>query len=96
MTYFRELGLETSSIVDNELEELFELSLRMFDTRLPPGVTVLSPFAEDSSLNKVGVEVCDCIIVSVQNPNMKDQWHMLLFLHLLLQDSLGSQMICAF
>jgi hypothetical protein len=25
--YFRELGLETSSIVDNELEELFELSL---------------------------------------------------------------------
>jgi aarF domain-containing kinase len=62
MTYFRELGLETSSLVDNELEELFELSLRMFDTRLPPGVTVLSPFAEDSSLNKVGVEVCDCII----------------------------------
>ncbi|KAM0923145.1 hypothetical protein ACQ4PT_005707 [Festuca glaucescens] len=52
----RELGLETSSIVDNELEELFELSLRMFDTRLPPGVTVLSPFAEDSSLTKVGVE----------------------------------------
>ncbi|XP_071680181.1 uncharacterized protein, partial [Lolium perenne] len=53
---FRELGLETSSIVDNELEELFELSLRMFDTRLPHGVTVLSPFAEDSSLTKVGVE----------------------------------------
>ncbi|XP_051205451.2 mitochondrial outer membrane porin [Lolium perenne] len=51
-----ELGLETSSIVDNELEELFELSLRMFDTRLPPGVTVLSPFAEDSSLTKVAVE----------------------------------------
>jgi hypothetical protein len=60
--YFRELGLETSSIVDNVLEELFELSLRMFDTRLPPRVTVLSPFAEDSSLTKVGVEVCDCII----------------------------------
>uniref|UniRef100_A0ACD5XER5 Uncharacterized protein n=1 Tax=Avena sativa TaxID=4498 RepID=A0ACD5XER5_AVESA len=52
----RELGLETSSMVDNELEELFELSLRMFDTRLPPGVTVLSPFADDSSLNKIGVE----------------------------------------
>jgi hypothetical protein len=32
--YFRELGLKTSSIVDNELEELFELSLRMFDTSL--------------------------------------------------------------
>uniref|UniRef100_A0A0A9H788 Uncharacterized protein n=1 Tax=Arundo donax TaxID=35708 RepID=A0A0A9H788_ARUDO len=28
----------------------------MFDTRLPPGITVVSPFAEDSSLNKVGVQ----------------------------------------
>lgn len=59
---FSEFGFKTWSIADNELEELFQLSLRMFDTRLPPGVTVLSPFADDSSLNKVGVEVCDCII----------------------------------
>lgn len=51
-----EFGFKTWSIADNELEELFQLSLRMFDTRLPPGVTVLSPFADDSSLNKVGVE----------------------------------------
>jgi hypothetical protein len=35
----------------------------MFDTRLPPGVTVLSPFAKDTSLKKVGLEVCDCIII---------------------------------
>uniref|UniRef100_A0A0E0FX78 ABC1 atypical kinase-like domain-containing protein n=2 Tax=Oryza TaxID=4527 RepID=A0A0E0FX78_ORYNI len=53
---FREIGIETWSIADNELEELFQLSLRMFDTRLPPGVTAMSPFAEDSSLNKVGVQ----------------------------------------
>ncbi|KAL5223340.1 hypothetical protein ABZP36_028053 [Zizania latifolia] len=53
---FREIGIETWSIADNELEELFQLSLRMFDTRLPPGVTAMSPFSEDSSLNKVGVQ----------------------------------------
>ncbi|AQK98918.1 Protein kinase [Zea mays] len=53
---FRELGIRTWAITDNKLEELFQLSLRMFDTRLPPGVTVMSPFADDSSLNKIGVE----------------------------------------
>ncbi|TVU36132.1 hypothetical protein EJB05_18048 [Eragrostis curvula] len=53
---FRELGIKTWAIADNELEEFFQLSLRMFDTRLPPGVTVMSPFAEDSSLTKVGVQ----------------------------------------
>jgi hypothetical protein len=55
--YFRELGIKTRTIADNKLEELFQLSLRMFDTRLPPGVTVMSPFADDSSLTKIGVEV---------------------------------------
>ncbi|XP_062207826.1 uncharacterized protein LOC133909421 [Phragmites australis] len=53
---FRELGIKTWTIADNELEELFQLSLRMFDTRLPPGVTFMSPFADDSSLNKIGVQ----------------------------------------
>jgi hypothetical protein len=55
--YFRELGIKTWSMADNEPEELFQLSLRMFDTRLPPGVTVMSPFSDDSSLKKVGVQV---------------------------------------
>ncbi|OEL25363.1 hypothetical protein BAE44_0013619 [Dichanthelium oligosanthes] len=54
---FRELGIKTWTIADNKLEELFQLSLRMFDTRLPPGVTVMSPFADDSSLTKIGVEL---------------------------------------
>ncbi|ONM35464.1 Protein kinase superfamily protein [Zea mays] len=54
---FRELGIRTWAISDNKLEELFQLSLRMFDTRLPPGVTVMSPFADDSSLTKIGVEL---------------------------------------
>jgi aarF domain-containing kinase len=57
--YVRELGIKTWTTAENELEELFQLSLRMFDTRLPPGVTVASPFADDSPLKKVGVEVCD-------------------------------------
>jgi aarF domain-containing kinase len=64
LKYSREIGIETWSIADNELEELFQLSLRMFDTRLPPGVTAMSPFAEDSSLNKVGVQVWDYNLVT--------------------------------
>ena len=64
--YFRELGIKTRTIADNKLEELFQLSLRMFDTRLPPGVTVMSPFADDSSLTKIGVEVCHTHTLKVQ------------------------------
>ena len=30
----------------------------MFDTKLPPGVAMLQPFAEDSSIKKIGVQVC--------------------------------------
>lgn len=29
----------------------------MFDTKLPPGVVMLQPFAEESSIKKVGVQV---------------------------------------
>jgi hypothetical protein len=50
--YFRELGIRRWAISDNKLEELFQLSLRMFDTRLPPGVTVMSPFIDDFLLKK--------------------------------------------
>uniref|UniRef100_A0A804QWV9 Protein kinase domain-containing protein n=1 Tax=Zea mays TaxID=4577 RepID=A0A804QWV9_MAIZE len=64
---FRELGIRTWAITDNKLEELFQLSLRMFDTRLPPGVTVMSPFADDSSLNKIGVELPGGAIFSASN-----------------------------
>ncbi|KAK7265589.1 hypothetical protein RJT34_33211 [Clitoria ternatea] len=53
---YRELGIETSSKCENELQELFKLAATMFDTKLPPGVTMLQPFAEESSIKKVGVQ----------------------------------------
>jgi len=53
----RELGIDTFSTCEDEERELFKLAQRMFDTHLPPGVTVMSPFSDDSSLKKVGVQV---------------------------------------
>lgn len=55
---FRELGIGTISNCENELEELFKLAQTMFDTKLPPGVVMLQPFSEESSIKKIGVEVC--------------------------------------
>ncbi|XP_020216969.1 uncharacterized protein LOC109800598 [Cajanus cajan] len=52
---YRELGIETLSNCENEQQELFKLAETMFDTKLPPGVTMLQPFSEDSSIKKVGV-----------------------------------------
>ncbi|ONK71185.1 uncharacterized protein A4U43_C04F5760 [Asparagus officinalis] len=53
---YRDLGIDTLSTCEDEQRELFKLAQRMFDTYLPPGVTVMSPFSEDSSLKKVGVQ----------------------------------------
>ncbi|XP_073004096.1 uncharacterized protein [Typha latifolia] len=67
---YKELGIETLSTCANGQEELLTLALRMFDTKLPPGVTVMSPFSEDSSLNKVAVqnfpEELFCILRTMQ------------------------------
>ncbi|KMZ61904.1 ABC1 protein kinase [Zostera marina] len=52
---YKDLGIETSSTCADESKELLQLARSMFDTKLPPGVTILSPFAEDSSLQKVSV-----------------------------------------
>ncbi|KAI3512837.1 hypothetical protein L1887_20157 [Cichorium endivia] len=52
---FRELGIDTLSLCSNEKVELFKLAQVMFDTKLPPGVKVLQPFSEDSSIKKVAV-----------------------------------------
>ncbi|XP_024027078.1 uncharacterized protein LOC21390335 [Morus notabilis] len=52
---YRELGIKTLANCKNEQEELFKLAQTMFDTKLPPGVTMLQPFSEDSSIKKVGV-----------------------------------------
>lgn len=53
---FRELGIDTVSNCENAQEELFKLAQVMFDTRLPPGKVLMQPFAEDSSIKKVGVQ----------------------------------------
>lgn len=53
----RELGINTLSNHADGDDEFFKLAQRMFDTKLPPGVTLMSPFAEDSSLKKVSVKV---------------------------------------
>ncbi|XP_047316864.1 aarF domain-containing protein kinase 1 [Impatiens glandulifera] len=53
---FRELGIGTLTMCEDEQKELFKLAQTMFDTKLPPGVTMLQPFAEGSSIKKIGVK----------------------------------------
>ncbi|CAI9113035.1 OLC1v1013564C3 [Oldenlandia corymbosa var. corymbosa] len=56
MESFRELGIITLSKTDDGEKELLKLAANMFDTKLPPGVTVLQPFSDDSSLKKLSVQ----------------------------------------
>lgn len=67
---YKELGIETLSMCVDEQEEFLKLAQRMFDTRLPPGVTVLSPFSDESSLKKVAVksfpEELFCVLRTIQ------------------------------
>lgn len=53
---YRELGIKTLSMCENELKELFKLAETMFDTKLPPGVTMLQPFSDESSIKKIAVQ----------------------------------------
>ncbi|KAJ6339642.1 hypothetical protein OIU77_007562 [Salix suchowensis] len=53
---YRELGIDTVSKCENEQQELLRLAETMFDTKLPPGVSMLQPFSEDSSIKKISVE----------------------------------------
>ncbi|KAG8484731.1 hypothetical protein CXB51_023625 [Gossypium anomalum] len=57
MESYRELGIGTVSNCGNEQQELLRLAQTMFDTKLPPGVVMLQPFSEDSSIKKIAVEV---------------------------------------
>ena len=42
----------------DEEKEMLRLAQTLFDTKLPPGVTMLQPFAEESSIKKIAVRVC--------------------------------------
>ncbi|KAL9228423.1 hypothetical protein vseg_004008 [Gypsophila vaccaria] len=53
---FRELGIGTLIKCKDEREEMLKLAKGLFDSQLPPGVTALQPFSEESSVNKVSVE----------------------------------------
>lgn len=53
---YRELGIDTFSNCKDEQRELFKLAQTMFDTKLPPGVTMLQPFSEESSIKKIAVQ----------------------------------------
>ncbi|XP_074287861.1 uncharacterized protein LOC141613019 isoform X1 [Silene latifolia] len=53
---FRELGIGTLVKCKDEQEEMLKLAQTMFDSKLPPGVTMLQPFSEESSIKKVSVE----------------------------------------
>lgn len=37
---------------------MLRLTQTMFDTKLPPGVVMLQPFSEESSIKKIAVKVC--------------------------------------
>ncbi|CAI9757363.1 unnamed protein product [Fraxinus pennsylvanica] len=53
---YRELGIDTFSNCEDEQQEMFKLAQTMFDTKLPPGVTMLQPFSEESSIKKIAVQ----------------------------------------
>ncbi|KAI3454972.1 hypothetical protein Pfo_011635 [Paulownia fortunei] len=53
---YRELGIDTLSKCEDEQKEMFRLAQTMFDTKLPPGVTMLQPFSEESSIKKIAVQ----------------------------------------
>ncbi|KAJ7956094.1 Protein kinase superfamily protein [Quillaja saponaria] len=53
---YRELGIDTFSKCEAEQQEMLKLAQAMFDTRLPPGVAMLQPFSEDSSIKKISVQ----------------------------------------
>ncbi|XXG62348.1 hypothetical protein AAC387_Pa05g0720 [Persea americana] len=53
---YKELGIQTLSTCADEQRELLKLAQSMFDTKLPPGLTMMSPFSEDASIKKTAVQ----------------------------------------
>ncbi|XP_006852140.2 uncharacterized protein slr0889 isoform X2 [Amborella trichopoda] len=56
MQSFEELGMKTMKVSADSENELLKLAQTLFDTKLPPGVQVMTPFADDSSLKKISVQ----------------------------------------
>jgi hypothetical protein len=43
---------------------MLKLAQTMFDTKLPPGVKMLQPFSEESSIKKIAVQVHSRVEIS--------------------------------
>lgn len=44
---------------------MLKLAQTMFDTKLPPGVKMLQPFSEESSIKKIAVQVYFRVQISI-------------------------------
>ncbi|KAI3922698.1 hypothetical protein MKW98_006829 [Papaver atlanticum] len=53
---YKELGIGTLVKCENEGKEMLKLAQTMFDTKLPPGMTMLQPFSDESSIKKIAVQ----------------------------------------
>ncbi|XP_026386131.1 uncharacterized protein LOC113281560 isoform X1 [Papaver somniferum] len=53
---YKELGIGTLVKCENEEKEMLKLAQTMFDTKLPPGMTMLQPFSDESSNKKIAVQ----------------------------------------
>jgi aarF domain-containing kinase len=53
---FRDLGIETSVTAEADPKNFKILATGMFDSKLPPGMTMLNPFCDDSVLSDVSVK----------------------------------------
>ncbi len=58
LLFHREMGIDTVVKCENGQQEMLRLAQTMFDTKLPPGVVMLQPFSEESSIKKITVQVC--------------------------------------
>ncbi|CAM6010856.1 unnamed protein product [Sphagnum balticum] len=53
---FKNLGIETVQRVEKDSDSFRALAILMFDTKLPPGVAIANPFADDSVLTEISVK----------------------------------------
>ncbi|KAL7191026.1 hypothetical protein ACSBR2_023157 [Camellia fascicularis] len=53
---YKELGIHTLIKCEDGQQEMLKLAQTMFDTKLQPGVKMLQPFFEESSIKKIAVQ----------------------------------------
>ena len=67
----RDLGIETTVAAESDPNNFKTLAIMMFDTKLPPGITIASPFGDDSVLNDISVKVLTLSLCHVAHIGMK-------------------------